>query len=211
VDARFPRHASATLSAAQTSETGIWVIIAAIFMCFSALVSAMIVREGAAPDWRHFHLPWILYLNTLILLASSVTLEFSRRRIAHNCGSSAVSGSGEDRGRAKTGLRGQDSFWLCFTLALGLIFVVGQYLAWRNLAAQGLFLATSPSSSFFYLLTAFHGVHLIGGIAGLCYILRRLNRIGRLETRNAFAAASLYWHFMDGLWVYLLLVLAIRI
>ncbi len=212
LDTRFRVRTSAKLaSRVQPSETGVWVGIAAIFMSFSALTSAMIVREGAAPDWRHFHLPPIVYLNTLVLLASSVTLEFSRRSIARDAGSSAASASGAEAGRPSMRLLGQGRFWLCITLALGLIFVVGQYLAWRNLAARGLFLATSPNSSFFYLLTALHGLHLLGGVAGLVYVLRRLSRLGGPAARSALEAASLYWHFMDGLWVYLLLILAIRI
>jgi cytochrome c oxidase subunit III len=208
LDARaWPSATSA--SKAQPSETGVWVGIAAIFMCFSALTSAMIVREGAAPDWRHFHLPAILYLNTLILLASSVTLELSRRRTARDAGSSAMRASDADKGRMRA-WAGPGRFWLSITLALGLIFVIGQCLAWRSLAAQGLFLATSPSSSFFYLLTALHGLHLLGGVAGLVYVLRRLSRVGGPAVRSTLGAASLYWHFMDGLWVYLLLILAIR-
>jgi cytochrome c oxidase subunit III len=211
LDTRFRARTSATLaSKAQPSETGVWVGIAAVFMSFSALTSAMIVREGSAPDWRHFHLPLILYLNTLILLASSLTLELSRRRIARDVCPSAVSASGADQGGPRVGLREHGPFWLRLTLALGLIFVAGQYLAWRNLRAQGFFLATSPSSSFFYLLTALHGLHLLGGVAGLVYVLRRLSRVCGPAARSALGAASLYWHFVDGLWVYLLLILALR-
>jgi cytochrome c oxidase subunit III len=211
LDTRFRARTSATsASKAQPSETGAWVGIAAIFMSFSALTSAMIVREGSAPDWRHFHLPLILYINTLILLASSVTLELSRWRIARDADASAVSASGADKGRPRMCLSGQGPFGLRITLALGLIFVAGQYLAWRNLRAQGFFLATSPSSSFFYLLTALHGLHLLGGVAGLVYVLRLQSRVCGPPVRSALGAASLYWHFMDGLWVYLLLILAIK-
>ena len=64
-------------------------------------------------------------------------------------------------------------YWLYVTAALGLIFILGQLLAWRNLAAQGLYLSTNPSSSFFYVFTALHGVHLLGGIGGLAYVIRK--------------------------------------
>src|SRR5437899_2285967 len=114
------------------AETGAWVAIATISMSFAALTSAMVVRASAAPDWQHFRLPPILYLNTLVLLASSFTLASARRRITP---ASAVDG-----------LPG-----LYVTLGLGLLFVTGQILAWRQLAAQGLFLATSPSSAFLRL------------------------------------------------------------
>ena len=68
------------------------------------------------------------------------------------------------------------TYWMYVTAGLGFAFLLGQILAWRNLAAQGLFLATNPSSSFFYVFTALHGVHLLGGIGGLIYVLRKLVR-----------------------------------
>jgi cytochrome c oxidase subunit III len=185
------------------AETGVWIAVAAISMTFAALISAMIVRQGVAPDWLRFQLPRILYFNTLILLASSFTLETSRRSFA----------GGPDFGRQE--LRNGQSqaralSWLYITMALGLFFVVGQVIAWRNLAARGLFLASSPSSSFFYVLTALHGVHLLGGITGLAYVLYRLRRSADQRQRGVLGVASVYWHFMDGLWVFLLVVLATR-
>jgi len=173
------------------AETGAWVAIATISMSFAALTSAMVVRASAAPDWQHFRLPPILYLNTLVLLASSFTLAAARRRIT------AVS--------VRDGLPG-----LYVTLGLGLLFVTGQILAWRQLAAQGLFLATSPSSAFFYVFTALHGLHVLGGLAGLLYVLRRIRRVVPVPM-TALGAATLYWHFMDVLWLYLLLILTIRV
>jgi len=173
------------------AETGAWVAIATISMSFAALTSAMVVRASAAPDWQHFRLPPILYLNTLVLLASSFTLAAARRRIT------AVS--------VRDGLPG-----LYVTLGLGLLFVTGQILAWRQLAAQGLFLATSPSSAFFYVFTALHGLHVLGGLAGLLYVLRRIRRVVPAPM-TALGAATLYWHFMDVLWLYLLLILIIRV
>ncbi len=167
--------------------TGVLVGIAAITMSFAAFTSALVVRQGASPDWQHFQLPTILYVNTLLLVASSVTLETSRRRLAH-------------------GFTG-----LYVTLALGLLFVLGQVLAWRNLAAQGLFLATNPSSAFFYIFTALHAAHLLGGVAGLSYALHRLQGATAPAASAALGAATLYWHFMAVLWIYLLAVLFLRI
>ncbi len=88
------------------------------------------------------------------------------------------------------------------TLGLGLLFVVGQYVAWRQLSAQGLYLATNPSSSFFYVLTATHALHVLGGLLGLLYVIRKLNAMAL--RRSTLDTASRYWHFMDVLWVYLL-------
>jgi len=181
-----------------------WVAVSAISMSFAAFTSAMIVRQDAATDWQRFQLPHVLYFNTLILLASSATLELTRQRIA---GIPEALRSGAVAAKV---LLANGTYWLYVTAALGFTFVLGQLLAWRNLAAQGLFLATNPSSSFFYVFTALHAVHLLGGIGGLIYVLRKLVRTKGSAETSGLGAFSIYWHFMDILWVYLLLLLAIR-
>jgi cytochrome c oxidase subunit 3 len=94
-------------------------------------------------------------------------------------------------------------------LALGLAFVAGQYIAWRQLNAQGLYLATNPASSFFYVFTAAHALHLIGVLGGLVRVIAKVNSSSlRKATMDATAR---YWHFMDGLWVYLLLLLWMKL
>jgi cytochrome c oxidase subunit III len=178
------------------ASTGIWVVLATISMTFAALTSALVVRKGSSFDWRHFNLPPILYLNTVVLLASSVTLEVSRRRIA----------------AFMTGLSGKavhPARWLYLTLSLGLLFLAGQYLAWRQLSAQGLYLATNPSSSFFYVLTAAHGLHVLGGLGGLVRVIGKLGRL--VLRRSTLDATARYWHFMDVLWIYLLLLLWVKL
>jgi cytochrome c oxidase subunit 3 len=166
----------------RVAETGVWIAIATISMSFAALTSALVVRQSSAPDWQHLRLPSLLYVNTLLLLASSLTLEWSRR------------------GRGSVGLHA--------TLVLGALFLVGQGLAWRQLAAQNLLLATGPSSAFFYVFTVLHAVHVLGGLGGLGYVERRL--AGGVLTRTTLNAAALYWHFMAVLWLYLLALLTIR-
>jgi cytochrome c oxidase subunit 3 len=169
-------------------QTGVWLALAAIVMFFMALVSALIVRKGIGGDWRQIALPRILWLNTAVLIASSLALERARRAFSRDEAA-------------------QFRFWWSATTALGLAFLAGQYAAWRQLAAAGVYVATNPSSSFFYLLTAAHAVHLLGGIAALLYVLIR--GWAHLRRRSGIAAevAGVYWHFMDGLWVFLLLVL----
>lgn len=168
-------------------------------MSFAGLTSAMVVRQSDAPDWQHFRLPMVLYLNTLLLLISSATLESSRRRIAP---------SSTDAPQPGVRLQGMTGLYL--TLALGLLFVAGQVVAWRDLAGQGLFLATSPSSAFFYVFTGMHGLHVLGGLAGLLYVLLRIRRVPHAVPHTALDAATLYWHFMAILWLYLLLLLTLR-
>ena len=157
---------------------------------------SLVVRQGGSTDWRHFALPTILYFNTLLLLVSSYTLELARRRFK-----AAPLGTEE----AETSARP----WLYATLSLGLLFVAGQYVAWLQLKSQGLFLATNPSSSFFYVLTAVHALHVIGGLGGLLYVISKLNRY--ILRKSTLDAASHYWHFMDVLWLYLFVVLWMKL
>ncbi|MGA2694768.1 MAG: cytochrome c oxidase subunit 3 [Terriglobales bacterium] len=172
------------------ATTAVWVGIAAITMSFIAFTSALIVRKGGAPDWKHLILPPILYWNTLVLLVSSFTLEAARKQIG-----------GYMRGTTSE----KSAFWLHATLALGLLFVAGQYIAWLQLRAQGLYIATSPNSSFFYVFTTIHALHVLGGLLGLGYVIRRFHK-GILR-KSTLDATSHYWHFMDVLWLYLLFVL----
>lgn len=179
----------------EPAKTGIWVGLAAITMSFAAFTSAMVVRQGGSLDWRHLALPHILYLNTVILLASSVTLELSRRQIASYMGAA----------RSAAGNPGR---WLYITLFLGMLFVAGQYAAWLQLRSQGWYLGTNPSSSFFYVFTVIHALHVLGGLGGLIAVVSKLRR-GVLR-RSTLDATSHYWHFMDALWLYLLFLLITR-
>jgi cytochrome c oxidase subunit III len=178
------------------SSTAIWVVLFAITMMFAAFTSALIVRKGSSLDWRTFKLPSIVFFNTGLLLASGVTLEVSRRRIAAFM--SNIKNQVESPAR-----------WLYMTLFLGLLFVAGQYVAWSQLSAQGLYLATNPSSSFFYVLTATHALHVLGGLAGLSYVIRKLSKSSL--RRSTLDATARYWHFMDALWLYLLLLLWMKL
>ena len=188
---------------ASPARTGVWIGIASSAMTFAAVTSALLVRQGAAPDWRHFALPRILYVNTLLLLLSSGTIAVARRRLQ--------AGWAAADSRPGPAATAWGMLWLYVTLGLGLLFVAGQLLAWRNLAAQGLFLATNPSSSFFYVFTALHALHLLGGMIALAYVVGRVQSAGDDPPEQALSAATLYWHFMDVVWLYLLLVLILRL
>ena len=178
------------------SSTAIWVVLFAITMMFAAFTSALIVRKGSSLDWKTFTLPPVLYFNTLLLLASGVTLEVSRRRVAAFMG--GMKSQVEDPAR-----------WLYITLFLGLLFVGGQYVAWSQLRAEGIYLATNPSSSFFYLLTVTHALHVLGGLGGLIYVIRNLNK--SVLRRSQLVATARYWHFMGILWLYLLSLLWMKL
>jgi cytochrome c oxidase subunit III len=183
------------------ANTGVWVGIAAITMSFAAYSSALIVRQGANPDWQHFTLPRILFFNTVVVLGSSATLYVARPR----------SPATVDRSGTVTAVDAPHLNWLYVTILLGFLFLLGQIVAWRNLVGQGITLASGPSSSFFYLLTAMHGLHLLGGLGALLYVVYRVRRSTTERAVRAFNAASLYWHFMTVLWMYLFALLATRI
>jgi cytochrome c oxidase subunit 3 len=165
-------------------------------MTFAAFTSALIVRQGAALDWRHITLPPVLYLNSLVIVASSFTLEIARRRIATFMG--GLQEKAESPAR-----------WLYITLFLGLLFVAGQTFAWVQLKSQGFGLATNVSYSFFYVLTVAHALHVFGGLGGLVRAIGKLNH--SVLRRSTLDATSRYWHFMGVLWLYLLFLLWMKL
>jgi cytochrome c oxidase subunit III len=172
---------------------GAWVAVASIVMLFTALSSAYIVRSASGNDWHPIVMPKVLWLSTALILISSVTMERSRRSLKQQ--------ANEGYGR-----------WLMLTVALGLGFLAAQVIAWRQLIRQGVYMASNPHSSFFYLFTAAHGLHLLGGILALTYLLFRTTHKrdtveGELRRIGAADAATIYWHFMDGLWVCLFALL----
>ena len=168
--------------------TGIALGIVSILMFFMALAAAFLVRKGSSHDWIPVHLPTVIWINTLALLASSATMEFSRRRLA------------------QSDLVGFRRMWAA-TTGLGAFFLIGQLVAWRQLVAQGVYMANNPASSFFYIFTAAHGVHLLGGVGALLYVSFRRFENTRISLPTAAEVTSYYWHFMDGLWVFLLALL----
>lgn len=182
------------LPASSTSRyrLGTWVALASILMLFTALSSAYIVRAASSSDWQPLAMPRILLLSSVLLLVSSGTLETARRKLRQAATSAYKS-------------------WLFLTVLLGVGFLASQLFAWRQLAKQGVYIASNPHSSFFYLFTAVHGVHLFGGLAALAYLSLRSRvpqETSALTKAQAKAdAVTLYWHFMDFLWLYLFVLL----
>jgi cytochrome c oxidase subunit III len=174
----------------RTYVTGILIALGGILMFFAALVSALVVRKGlSAVAWQTVEAPRILWLNTLILCASSATLVRSRRDfLAHD----------------EAGFR----HWWGVTTILGVFFLAGQILAWRQLVAADIYLATNASGSFFYIFTAAHGLHLLGGIAAMLAVVFHRGR--HLARSTAVEVVSVYWHFLDALWLCLFVFLLIQ-
>ena len=165
---------------------GMWVALASIAMLFTSLSSAYVVRSGVMNDWFPIAAPRVMFGSTALILLSSVSIEIARRKL-------------------KRSLAESYSRYLLLTTVLGLAFLVSQVVAWRQLAKQGIYLASNPYSSFFYLLTGAHAVHLAGGLLALGFLwLRSRKQLGRQAVADA---VSIYWHFMDALWIYLFLLL----
>ncbi len=164
-----------------SAQLGVWALLATLSMLFAGFTSAYLVRR-AGLDWQPIPMPPVLWLNTGLLLLSSLTMETARAR--------------DKQGRADALRR-----WLLATTLLGVAFLAGQLFAWRQLVAQGVFVPTSPHSSFFYMLTGVHGLHVLGGLAALVYAL------GRAWRSLALQLCAAYWHFVDLVWLYLFLLL----
>jgi cytochrome c oxidase subunit III len=180
-------------SSANRYRIGTLVGLASILMMFTALSSAYIVRAASSSDWQPLALPRILLFSTALILISSVTLETARRKL-------------------KSAAAKAYKPWLLLTMLLGLGFVASQLFAWRELVRQGVYVSSNPHSSFFYLLTAAHGVHLLGGLAALAYLAIRSrapqeNQLAITKAQAGADAVTLYWHFMDFLWIYLFVLL----
>jgi cytochrome c oxidase subunit 3 len=180
-----------------------------ILMLFMGLTSAYVVRRGLDPGWQPGQLNVLLIANTMVLLASSVTFEIARRALRRE----GVLQSSSDTRPARR--------WFLATLALGICFLAGQLAVWQHLSNAGLYLNTNAHSSFFYLLTALHGLHLLGGLGALSWLIwmpawhiepaeayARVPAVGQPGRRERWAStAGLYWHFMDALWLYLVVLL----
>lgn len=179
-----------------TAQLGLWAFLGTLTMLFAGFTSAYLVRR-AGSDWQVISFPGILWLNTLLLAASSFTLELARASL-------------------KRGRKGLLRRWLSTTILLGLGFLLGQFFVWRELVTQGVYLSSSPHSSFFYMLTAVHAVHLAGGLAALFYarVCARayaFNGASGGQTvffeTGRFGICAGYWHFVGGVWVYLFLLM----
>lgn len=195
------------------ARLGLAVGITPVIMLFVSFTSAYIVRQGLpildaqdkyVHDWLPVNLPWLLlFVNTCVLMVSSLTMELARRQITREAALAPV------RSIPGVSLGNERTFpWLGLTIFLGLAFLVGQYMAWVELGARGFFLATSASSSFVYLLTGMHAIHLAGGvIALLCAGITALRHKPVEARRIVVDITAWYWHFMAVLWIYIFALL----
>jgi len=195
------------------ARLGLLVALTPVLMVFVSFTSAYVVRQGLPTldphtnllvrDWIPVKLPVLLVVNTFVLLLSSVGMELARRQFR----GAAVPASPSANGTTSSAEPVQMP-WLAMTLVLGLLFLFGQWSAWQQLAAHGFYVSTTPSSSFVYLLTGTHAVHLMGGVLAL-FVASIASLFRRAVATRAIVVdvTAWYWHFMALLWVYILCLL----
>jgi cytochrome c oxidase subunit 3 len=174
-------------------KLALWVAIAAMIMMFGAMTSSYIVRRSAG-NWFEFRLPDIFFLNTVVIILSSATIQLSYQSFR--------------KGR-ESAYKG----YLVLTFVLGLLFVLLQYKGWESLNAIGATFTINPSSSFVYVISGLHAAHLLGGIAGLAVAMVHAYYLPFKPTRRRLTRFEIllqYWHFVDALWVYLILFFTLQ-
>lgn len=176
------------LPSSRRYATAIVIAIISIVMFFMAMASAYIYLRANSNRWVPLHLPWIIWVNTALLLLSSGAMELARRRLA-------LADVAQFR-----------KLWAVAT-TLGVLFLIGQLVAWRQFVLAGFYVSTNQASSFFYIFTGLHGLHLLGGICALLYVSFRKFEKAKVSRSVAADVVSYYWHFMDGLWIFLLALL----
>ena len=156
-------------------------------MTFSAMIAVFIYRSQVPKFWGPLHIPLLLWFTTAILLASSVTFEKARQRLtAHD----------------QAGFH-QLMRW---TVGLGAAFLIGQLTAWLQVVHSGIVLANNPHSWFIFLFSGLHGIHIVGGLIGLTYLMIRTREPAsgpryQMKTRVLAKGVSVVWHYLDFLWV----------
>lgn len=196
------------------TRLGLLVGLVASTMLFVSFTSVYIIRRGLPTlddrtggyvrDWLQVNLPTgLLLVNTLLLILSSATVELARRQITRQAALAPVQSiPGVSIGKER------NFPWLGATVILGLAFLTGQWMAWRELGNRGFYMATSPSSSMVYLLTASHAIHLAGGLLVLLYAVATAMLHRPVEDRRIVVdVTAWYWHFMAVVWIYVFALL----
>jgi cytochrome c oxidase subunit III len=181
--------------------------LAGDLMFFIALVSAFFARQATGHfdasnvwvfDWRPLPIPPVLWINTAVMLLSSMTMEVARRQFFRE-----TDVMEEWLGLGRPMVR-RAAPWLAATAVLGAFFLAGQWIAWKQLVAEGVFFASNPSSHFFYLITGTHAIHLFVGVLALSGCMISLVLLRRVEMRQvAVDCTAWYWHTMGLFWFFL--------
>jgi len=171
-----------------TKKILLWLSMVSMVMLFAGLTSAYVVRQ-AEGEWTQFSFPIAFFISSGFIIASSISIQWSYNSVKKN-------------------ELQKSTYGLIITLVLGFAFVFTQFIAWADLIAQDVFFIGNPSGSFLYVITGLHIAHLVGGIVFLIYVsFRSLQKRYNSENHLDIELCSVYWHFLDGLWVYLVMFL----
>jgi cytochrome c oxidase subunit III len=174
-----------------TAKVGLGVFLAVVTSLFALFLSAYTMRAGLG-DWRPIPVPNLLWLNTAVLVFSSIALQYA-----------VVAARRDAVADVNTGLYAGG--------ISALAFIAGQLVAWQQLAAAGYFLASNPANTFFYLLTAVHGLHLIGGVVALARAIAKARRgVAIDDLRVSVSLCAIYWHFLLLIWFLLFALLLVE-
>jgi len=169
----------------------LWIFIASVLMIFAALTSAYIVRQ-ADGNWMMFDLPDSFWITSAIILVSSGTMHWAYWA-------------------AKKDNLAVTKIAISITSALGLAFLIGQYVAWGDLVERNVYFVGNPSGSFVYVLSGLHGLHIVGGVIFLLVVLVATFRFKvHSKSLDQIEMCATYWHFLDGLWLYLFVFLLLN-
>ncbi len=169
-------------------------LLVVVLMTFGGLIAAyVVIATNNVAEWRPFDLPIQVWISTVLILTSSLTYHIAKTAVDN-----------DDQGKAKR--------WFVITTVIGAAFISSQILAWVALTARGLYMAGNPYAGFFFILTAVHAVHVLGGIAALGAILLRTwtpraTELQLVRRRALAQTVGWYWHFMGGLWIVLFILL----
>jgi cytochrome c oxidase subunit 3 len=183
---QFPGTGAARVPAA---KIGLGVFLAVVGSLFALFASAYSMRMHMGSDWQSLPTPWLLWVNTGVLIASSVALQWTQ--------------AAARRGRIESVRTG-----LTAGAAATLLFLTGQVTVWNQLIDRGYFLASNPANSFFYLITVVHGLHLTGGLVALGRTAAKVRRgAGPAEVHLSIELCTMYWHFLLLVWLFVFALL----
>jgi len=167
---------------------GMWLFLSSVMMLFMSITSAYIVRQ-AEGNWLYFELPSLFYITSVIIVVSSVTMQWAYFAIKKDNAATA-------------------KMMIAITSVLGVAFLVGQFLGWKQLVANSIYLVGNPSGSFLYIITGLHGLHIISAVIFLLIMLSSIFK-GKVHSENMtkMEMCTTYWHFLGGLWLYLFVFL----
>jgi cytochrome c oxidase subunit III len=168
-----------------------WLFLGSIMMMFAAFTSAYIVRQ-AEGNWLYFELPQLFYATTVVILLSSVTMQWAYFA-------------------AKKDNLETARLMIVLTAILGIAFLIGQFFGWMELIQNSIHFVGNPSGSFLYVITGLHGLHVVSAIVYLVIIVVSVFRL-KVHSRNMapLEMCATYWHFLDGLWLYLFVFLLLN-